>query len=322
MKKKAMGIALAAILCCLISSCKCDGIFDQCCNDGSDKCENPTPTPATPVTPVTPTRAEVKPGCYSASYSGYANSQMGCGLLSSFGDSTFDAVFWQEVAIQRSFWAGNPANVYPFDECQGSINALSFPEHYILFGVNLVRYTIISTRSDLAIAGELGHEWGHQVQFYNGWFIGRPPRDVELEADAFGGYYLGLQKGWAGYQLKSYIQTVASLGDYDFNSPQAHGTPDERAAAGGLGLSVAAWVINNNIRLSYAQLHDTFVNSAPILRMAPGMKPHSGAPVVESRVMEDIDQTLIQRIASGKESLDKINVPEASDSKREELRPF
>src|SRR5690349_13573655 len=95
--KKTIGALMLFIGSCLSA---CDGHHDT---------TQPSQTSSTKV--------GVQPGCYSATYSGYGSSQVGCGLLPSFGDQAFDTAFAQEVALQQNFWTGNPTTVYPFDEC-------------------------------------------------------------------------------------------------------------------------------------------------------------------------------------------------------------
>jgi len=153
--------------------------------------------------------------------------------------------------------------VLPFDECTGVRNALSLPIGVILFGRNLATSIILNTLSGAPVAGSLAHEWAHQLQFRNGWM--RPTdstqRTTELGADAFSGLYMGWVKGFGTPTLQAYFSTLASFGDYAFNSPTHHGTPDERFAAGLLGLLVADDMIRNGSRPSFLQLHNLFVGT-------------------------------------------------------------
>lgn len=201
----------------------------------------------------------VENGCYDPAYVGVEAAEIGCGLLQSFGDPDFDMRFAEEVAIQSEFWKLSPT-VYPFDECPGIRNALSSPQGFILFGINLTIGTILDTGSELPLAGALAHEWAHQVQFEFGWSDDGEPtvRSTELEADAFSGYYMGLAKSWSGEEIDTYFQTLFDLGDYQFNDPMHHGTPEERVAAGALGLLVAQQAIDNDTPYSHEELHQLF----------------------------------------------------------------
>jgi hypothetical protein len=202
---------------------------------------------------------EVKVGCWSPSYSGYGNSQIGCGLVQSFGDVNLDQQFNEEVVIQRTFWTGINTAIYIFDEC-GAKNALSFPQGYILFGRNLFFDIIYATGSTLPNATVLAHEWAHQVQFRYGWMNNNEPtvRRTELEADAFSGYYTLLIKSWAINQFNAVFATLYNLGDYQYNNRGHHGTPQDRVNAGYLGMNTAVFALQNGITYNYIDLHQIF----------------------------------------------------------------
>jgi len=263
---------------------------------------------------------QVDYGCYSNTYQGVAPQAIGCGILPSFGDANFDLRFGQETQIQASFWTGFPATVYPFDECPGVRNALSRPDHVILFGRNITVDTILSTGSDLPVAGILAHEWGHQVQFGYGWMNQAAPsvRSSELEADAFSGYYMGLVKRWAGPELNTYFQRLFSLGDYQFNDPGHHGTPNERVAAGALGMQAAANAIYNNTPYNYEQLHQIFTASIGTAILKERTPVTKGEPSI---AVSAIDLEYIRKIASGEASAEWLRMPSASDEQRRMLYP-
>lgn len=277
---------------------------------------NPPPSPPPP-------RASVQIGCYSASYQSYAPNAIGSGILSSSGNATFDFRFGQEVAIQYTFWAGVPATVYLFDEGPGVINALALPQKVILLGRNLSIDVIVSTGTDLPIAGVLAHEWGHQVQFAFGWMNQQAPtvRLTELEADAFSGYYMGLAKGWAGPQLNTYFANLFKSGDYQFNHPSHHGTPNDRVAAGGLGMSVAAQSIRTGIRYSYLQLHSMFTSGIKSTILDESLVSKSADLAVE-KALAGIDMVFLRAVASGTESVEKLEMPQVSDVYRQTLWPY
>lgn len=203
----------------------------------------------------------VEKGCYSNSYNGANSSQIGCGLINTFGNASFDQRFFEEIQIQNSYWGLNTA-VYAFDECQGKKNALSFPDGYILFGRNMVYDVILSTNSEIPVAGVLAHEFAHQIQFAYGWQNNYEPtvRRTELEADAFSGFYLAMVKASAGAEIGTYFDTLFNIGDYQFNNAGHHGTPTERRAAGIYGLEVAFQSMSTGYLYSYQELHSLFGN--------------------------------------------------------------
>ena len=84
----------------------------------------------------------------------------------------------------------------------------------------------------LCIQAVLAHEWAHIAQ-YN--FGVRASRTVyaELMADFIAGWYLGYKDAFFGYQSDPTAPMIAmaSRGDTNFNSPEHHGTPQERYRA-------------------------------------------------------------------------------------------
>jgi|SRR5262245_56040735 len=235
------------------------------------------PRPATSTNGFARTMAQrssitVQPGCYSASYAGVQRALIGCGLLPSFGVPTFDAAFREESLLQDAFFQ-RFVLVAAFDECPGVMNALSIPGGVVLFGKNLAFNVVFSTSSGTGVAGILAHEYAHQLQFDNGWQRPSDPtvRATELEADAFSGLYIGLVKGFDEEELLAYFQTLFAIGDYAFNDPKHHGTPQDRVAAGLLGLIVADDIITNNYTPTWHQLHNFFigfiVDSNRVLRL-------------------------------------------------------
>lgn len=219
-----------------------------------------TPTAPTPTASAAPVRVAVTVGCYSASYAGLSNSQIGCGLLNGFGDPIFDQAFASESDRQDQFF-GFVVPVSAFDECAGRQNALSFPAGFILYGRNLFYDALLKDITGAGIAGTLAHEYAHQVQFRMGWM--RPndstARVTEMEADAFSGYYFRLAKGLNETQIRGYLSAIQSKGDYLFNNPQHHGTPNNRLGAALLGMVTADDAIKRNTRFTYQQLHDYFI---------------------------------------------------------------
>lgn len=275
-----------------------------------------TPPPNNPPTQQSTT------GCYSSSQQAMSASQFGCGILESFGDPTFDRQFSEEVSIQTQFW-GLPAQVYIFDECAGSKNALSHPDRYILFGIRLTVDTIIQTGSSLPIAGILAHEWAHQAQFAHNWInpTASTARNTELEADAFAGYYMGLAKNWAGAELESFFQILFSLGDYDFNNPNHHGTPNERRSAGALGMLVAYEVLKQGQLLSYDELHYIFVNQLYNQTILNSLANPPISTPQANLVTSGIDSSFLEQIKANEVSLNQIQGLAFTRSYRESLFP-
>jgi hypothetical protein len=135
------------------------------------------------------------------------------------------------------------------------------PSGDILYVVNLFQQLVAAYGGDAApISGVLAHEWGHQIQFDNGWSTSSEPtsRPTELEADAFSGFYMALGESYSWTSIDDYFSAVASKGDYNFTDPSHHGTPEERLAAAQLGFQTAIEAIQTQTGLTYADLHQIF----------------------------------------------------------------
>ena len=92
---------------------------------------------------------------------------------------------------------------------------------------------------DFAVAYVLAHEYGHSIQAELGLLgAGYPVWRTELQADCFAGNWANsayvngiLEEG----DLEEALETANLVGDFEFDNPQHHGTPEERVAAFALG---------------------------------------------------------------------------------------
>lgn len=241
-----------------------------------------------------------------------------CGLLASMGNPAADQAMNVEVNLQRAFWSGIPVNVvYALNDCgPQSRNALADPSsRNIYFGVNLFSVLVQQHGNVLPVSGVLAHEWGHQVQFLHGWQT-NPVKRMELEADAFSGYFMALAKGWAWSYMQSYFQAVFDTGDYNFNEPGHHGTPNERYAAARLGFDTAVQASQFGRPLSYIELHQIFTSSISALQ-GQGSKAalsSEGGKIVEALVNGEAKAVLMG--AKGSDGV----VP-GTESERRQLWP-
>ena len=198
---------------------------------------------------------------------GYAAGQINSGTLGTTLNNTQNDQFLSgEVINQRNFWQGISANVCILYEAkQEDKNAYTTPDGYIYFGYYMFYYLVQQfsllpdhSASPLPVDGVLAHEWGHRVQFTVGWTDYEQHSYKELEADFFSGYYMGLAKQWYWNQIQTYYSAIYASGDYDFNNPTHHGTPQQRLNAAYAGLQVAVYELNNNVHYTYDQLHQIF----------------------------------------------------------------
>lgn len=95
--------------------------------------------------------------------------------------------------------------------------------------------------SGISIIAIIAHEFGHIQQFKRKISEklrrGEPTvRRIELHADYLAGWYLGsLKKSNSKISLWASGDTFKRIGDYEFNNPQHHGTPEQRIAASEAG---------------------------------------------------------------------------------------
>ena len=89
-----------------------------------------------------------------------------------------------------------------------------------------------SVYNNFTLPAILAHEVGHIVQFHEGSRLATKPK--ELQADYLAGWYMANRDRsdqWSETSVQQNMSGFFRLGDYDYNSPDHHGTPNERFAA-------------------------------------------------------------------------------------------
>jgi hypothetical protein len=230
----------------------------------------------------------------------------------------------QDLPLLGQFFGVFPTFSW-FDECEATnMNALAFPGGHILFG-RFMAHEFSAGGSVLPVIAILAHEFGHMHQFANGWYAQGPTvREFELEADAFSGFYGAMMKGWGGEDLNAYYQALFSVGDFNYNDPNHHGTPVQRLAAGALGLLVAIDVLQSGLTPTPGQLHAFFddrirncivvaADASTCLAFARSADARHTDAEVQSLVGR-MDNALLAGIAAGTRSIAEI--PRATGSPR------
>ena len=247
-------------------------------------------------------------GCYRPGYANAPAADFGCGVLPNFGVPAIDLPSPEEIQLQATFFSGIAAQVHPLDECSpANANALATPTGFILIGRYFASNLLQRMGNTLPIAGVIAHEWAHRTQFSLGWMVQTEPtvRRTELEADMWSGLYMGVMKSWTGLLMQSYFQTLLDIGDFNFNSPNHHGTPNQRHAAGATGLALASQLMQSNTRLSYEQIHALFVNE--VTRITTTIQKSEmrtdSLDSVTQQVARGMDTEWIRGIAVGKRRL-------------------
>lgn len=225
--------------------------------------------------------------------SGFSNSGM---LGVTLHNTYYDQKMNEEVSLQRSFFNGISANVFILYEGDYSQrNAYASSNGQILFGYHMFYYTI-SKYNELAAAGILAHEWGHRAQQSLGWNSNNKNPEIELEADAFSGYYMALAKSFAWSQIQGYYSSTYATGDYNFNSPSHHGTPDQRLASAYLGVQTAIDAVNNEKTYNYEELHDIFMSTIT-------------SEITSNNIKDKTPKSVYGLIASGLSKGEDVSIP-------------
>lgn len=129
-------------------------------------------------------------------------------------------------------------------------------------------------RSNVVIAGILGHEWAHQIQFNNfdEWYPNgaadntpEATRTTELEADFFTGYYLSHKRGYNNNWRKTeqFLQLFFNIGDCGFMADGHHGTPKQRMNAAKRGYKMAQRTQARGKILNEQKVHKKFLKRLP-----------------------------------------------------------
>jgi hypothetical protein len=164
---------------------------------------------------------------------------VGCDqMVSSSGSSAYDSLIANEFFSQRSFFGLPAVSLKYINDCEP--NAYADPQSKsILLGINLIVKTLTAYQQQpgsfftlLPLYAVLAHEFGHQVQFANGWSNQCDGvYQEELEADMWAGYYVGRRGLSSGFQVLQTMEQFYNFGNYQFFSPLFHGTPFQRANA-------------------------------------------------------------------------------------------
>ncbi|WP_298139781.1 hypothetical protein [Flavobacterium sp.] len=190
-----------------------------------------------------------------------------------------DNAFQTENTSLRIFFGLSTA-FYFYDDINSGHgkNALFTPEIYdanspngtILFGLGLLENQI-STFNRYGAGGAIpfifAHEMGHAKANQMGWYFGSNKKN-ELFADFCAGVFMQYRQYVVTTDIESALTTFFQLGNYDFNSPGFHGTPEERvnAVKAGYNFMVYYKTYYSNINFTDNTLYfgaKNFLNTIP-----------------------------------------------------------
>jgi len=154
-------------------------------------------------------------------------------VVQSTGVPLIDQIMPLEYQLLNQFFTVNPDFAF-FDDGYAP-NAYASPTSMIgnsshgsvLFGISLLQSELSKPWWGAAIAGISAHEFAHVAQFQMG--VGGPTRSRELHADFMAGWYLGAKQTYGtAVMINGLGQSLFNHGDFNFNNPSHHGTPQER----------------------------------------------------------------------------------------------
>jgi hypothetical protein len=164
-------------------------------------------------------------------------------IVASSGDRGFDFALAQTLSRIADVLQILPGFAYYDDYDQPNAIAtsrrrLARADGAVLFGQRYLRQMLaLPEHPDVAVTAVCAHEFGHILQYKRG--IARvlnggqaTAKRVELHADYLAGFYAGMRKlRKSDYPAAVFATLQHSSRDYSINSPDHHGTPDERAGA-------------------------------------------------------------------------------------------
>ena len=151
----------------------------------------------------------------------------------------------------------------------------SVPDKIVMGDGILESYAAIGF-GDVAPQAIFAHEFGHHIQYENGYFNDFPSpryseaeqtRYTELMADAYAAYYLTHSRGAAMNQrrVEQFHEVFFQIGDCSFKSDGHHGTPNQRRAAAAFGFNLAAEAQKQGQILTSDAFHDLFLAAYPTI---------------------------------------------------------
>jgi hypothetical protein len=181
----------------------------------------------------------------------YGIASLRQGLIATTGDPAMDRALGRALVRLSTIFGEQPG--FGFIDDGGAPNAYASPQTQVqgtwgtaMFGQTMF-HDLLDPYTDqgMAVLAVCAHEFGHIAQFRAGvrdrLLRGqRTVKRMELHADLLSGYFLGYRKRIDGdISVWAAGHALYSIGDYAFNNPNHHGTPDERVAAAEYGYKLA-----------------------------------------------------------------------------------
>jgi hypothetical protein len=173
-------------------------------------------------------------------------------MLPSSGDLVFDkALGRQLVRLARDFSVrpgfGFVDDRFERNAMASNLTRLPGTRGTVLFGLHFMRTMLnAGAGGDISVLGVCAHEFAHIHQFFSGDHAELASKHdtsklVELHADYLSGYFIAqIKKERPSITLQKFGAFLYSIGSYDTDHPDFHGTPDERIEAAEQGFRSAS----------------------------------------------------------------------------------
>lgn len=158
-----------------------------------------------------------------------------------------NAAYQREGMQLLGFFGVQPAAGFLDDT--GSPNAFATPQAMftngphgtILFGLQLTGMELQRDNGvGMSLPAIMAHEFAHIRQFHDGRLTEYETSIRELHADFLAGWYMQKRRMLMPTDITPALRAFFERGDYEFNSEQHHGTPEQRLAAVSAGVSSGA----------------------------------------------------------------------------------
>ena len=154
------------------------------------------------------------------------------------GNPQLDTYLNRDVNVLRNFFQVNPS-VYYFIDSPDAPNAMAlstvedpnYSDGTIVLGQNLIISEFQLSQSGTTIPFILAHEFAHIVDFLSGSTSCCETKVSELFADFLSGSFLYYRSVLTYTDVQAAMYSFYSKGDFGFNDPDHHGTPQERLQA-------------------------------------------------------------------------------------------
>jgi hypothetical protein len=158
-------------------------------------------------------------------------------LFATLQNPSLDSYVSRDVRVLRTFFNVQPSFFYYVDDSPNafavhSAQLSSYPSGTVCFGRNLFNREWAKSGNLTTIPVIIAHEFGHIVDFnYHAIPTDAVTMKKELFADFMAGVFLKYRSSLTLTDINGTLRSFFSIGDYDFNSPDHHGTPSQRLAA-------------------------------------------------------------------------------------------